>query len=51
MAVWKCVNNWTYEVFDRNTAPERTGVFESIVALWRIKRDDREMPSWSDFDF
>ncbi len=51
MAVWKRVNNWTYEVFDHNTAPEQFGVFESLVALWRIKRGDREIPSWTDFDF
>ena len=27
------------------------GVFETLVALWRVKRGDREMPSWADFDF
>ena len=51
MAVWRRVNNWTYEVFDRNAAPEQFGVFESLVALWRVKRGAREMPSWADFDF
>ncbi len=51
MAVWRHVNNWTYEVFDHNTTPEQFGVFESFVALWRAKRGDREMPSWTDFDF
>ncbi len=51
MAVWRHVNNWTYEVFDYNTTPEQFGVFESFVALWRAKRGDREMPSWTDFDF
>jgi hypothetical protein len=51
MAVWKRVNNWTYEVFDRDAAPEQFGVFESLVALWRSKRVDRGMPSWTAFDF
>ena len=51
MAFWRHVNNWTYEVFDHNTTPEQFGVFESLVALWRAKRGDREMPSWADFDF
>ncbi len=51
MAVWRRVNNWTYEVFDHSTTPEQFGVFESLVALWRAKRGDREMPSWADFDF
>ncbi len=51
MTVWKRVDNWTYEVFDHNTPPEQFGVFESLVALWRVKRNDRRMPSWADFDF
>ncbi len=51
MAVWRHVNNWTYEVFDYNTTPQHFGVFESLVALWRGKRGDRKMPSWADFDF
>lgn len=36
---------------DHNTPPEQFGVFESLVALWRVKRNDRRMPSWADFDF
>ena len=51
MAVWKRVDDWTYEVFDHNTTPEQFGVFESLVALWRAKRGDRKMPSWAEFDF
>ena len=51
MAVWKRVDDWTYEVFDHNTNPERFGVFESLVALWNVKRRGRQMPSWADFEF
>ena len=51
MAVWRRANNWTYEVFERNATLEQFGVFESLAALWRAKRDVREMPSWADFDF
>ncbi len=51
MAVWKRVNDWTYELFDHNTTAAQFGVFESLVALWRAKRSGREMPSWADFDF
>jgi hypothetical protein len=38
-------------VFDHNTPSEQFGVFESLVALWRVKRGDIGMPSWADFDF
>ncbi len=51
MAVWRRVNNWTYEVFDHNTTPDHFGVFRSLVVVWRSKRGDREMSSWADFDF
>ncbi len=51
MAIWTRVNNWTYEVFDHDTEPDQFGVFESLVTLWRVKRGDREMPSWATFDF
>lgn len=51
MAVWKRLPNWTYELFERDTAPETFGAFESLVAAWQAKRGDRDMPSWSAYDF
>ena len=51
MAVWKRLSNWTYELFDRDTAAEQFGVFEPLVRQWHEKRAGRAMPSWSDYDF
>ena len=51
MGVWKRLPNWTYEMFDRNTAAEQFGVFAPIVQRWGEKRGNEAMPSWADYDF
>ena len=51
MAIWKQIKDWTYEYFDRDIEPAVLPGFEDLVRLWRDKRGDRIVPSWSDFDF
>ena len=51
MAVWKEFEGWTYEYFDRDIEPATLPGFEDLVRLWQVKRGDRAVPSWPDFDF
>lgn len=51
MALWDRSPNWTYELFDADTAAETFGVFAPLVRQWTEKRNGRAQPSWSDFDF
>ena len=51
MTIWKVIDDWTYEYFDRDIEPAALPGFEELVRLWRDKRGDRAVPSWSDFDF
>lgn len=51
MAVWKEIDSWKYEIFERDIGPERLTGFEGLVHLWNEKRGDRIVPAWRDFDF
>ncbi len=51
MAIWKELDGWTYEYFDRDIEPTALPGFEDLVRLWQDRRGDRVVPSWSDFDF
>ena len=51
MAVWKELEGWTYEYFDRDIDPAALPGFEDLVRLWQYRRGDRAVPAWSDFDF
>lgn len=51
MAIWKEFEGWTYEHLNRDIEPGVLPGFEDFVRLWRNKRGDRDVPSWSDFDF
>ena len=51
MTIWKEIEGWTYEYFDRDIEPAALPGFEDLVRLWLDKRGDRAVPSWSDFDF
>ncbi len=51
MAIWRKIEGWTYEYFDREIELAALPGFEDIFQLWLDKRGDRPMPSWSDFDF
>ena len=51
MAIWKEFEGWILEYFDRDIAPEALPGFEDLVRIWRDKRGERPVPSWSDFDF
>jgi hypothetical protein len=51
MAIWKQFEGWTYEYFDRDIEPVALPGFEDLVRLWQDRRGDRDVPSWSDFDF
>jgi hypothetical protein len=51
MTVWRELDGWTYEYFDRDIEPAALPGFEDLVRLWRDKRGDRAVPAWSDFDF
>jgi len=51
MTVWKKLEGWTYEYFDRGIEPAALPGFESLVRLWQDRRGDRPVPSWPDFDF
>ena len=51
MTVWKEIEGWTYEHFDRGIEPAVLPGFEDLVRLWQDRRGDRAVPAWSDFDF
>ncbi len=51
MTVWKKVDSWLYETFERDIDPEALSEFEDLVRLWQDKRGDRPVPAWADFDF
>ena len=51
MTIWKELDGWSFEYFDRDIAPADLPGFEDMVRLWQDKRGDRPAPSWSDFDF
>ncbi len=51
MTIWKEIEGWTFEYFDRDIAPAALPGFEDLVRLWQDRRGDRVVPSWSDFDF
>ncbi len=51
MTIWKELDGWTYEYFDRDIEPSTLPGFEDLVRLWQDKRGDRTAPAWSDFDF
>lgn len=51
VTIWKKINGWTYEWFERDVTPETMPGFEDMVRLWHGKRGGRPMPTWSDFDF
>ncbi len=51
MAIWREIEGWTYEYFDRDIEPGALPGFEDLVRLWQDRRGGRVVPSWSDFDF
>lgn len=51
MAVWRKVNNWLYETFERDVDPAMLPGCEDLVRLWQDRRGDRPVPAWSDFGF
>lgn len=51
MAIWRELDGWIYEYFDRDIDPAALPGFEDLVRLWQNKRGDRAVPAWSDFDF
>ncbi len=51
MAIWKKLENWAFEYFDRDIEPEALPGFEDLVRLWQDRRGERAAPAWSDFDF
>lgn len=51
MTVWRKVNSWLYETFERDVDPEALPGCEDLVRLWQEKRGDRPVPAWADFDF
>lgn len=45
------VDDWAYDVFDRNTPPSDFGPFEDLVNVWKSKWVGNDLPAWRDFDF
>lgn len=51
MAVWRTVDNWTYEIHAADTDAACFANHESLVELWHGKRVGEALPARSDFDF
>ncbi len=51
MTIWKELDSWIYEYFDRDIEPAALPGFEGLVRLWQEKQGDRAAPAWSDFGF
>jgi len=51
MTVWKRTDDWLYEYFERDIAPDALPGFEDIVMLWQSRRGGRPAPALADFDF
>ena len=51
MPIWKKQDNWLYEFFERDIAPEKLPGFEDLVRLWQSRCDGRPAPALTDFDF
>jgi hypothetical protein len=51
MAIWKQVDDWTYETFDAGVSPETIASFHSLVNLWQSRFKNDRLPAWRDFSF
>ena len=51
MTIWKELDSWIFEYFDRDIEPAALPGFEGLVRLWQEKRGDRAAPAWSYFGF
>ncbi|MBT4889214.1 MAG: PAS domain-containing protein [Rhodospirillales bacterium] len=51
MTIWKEWESWTFEYFDLDTDASNFPGGEAFIDLWNKKRGDRQLPSWSDYDW
>ena len=47
MTVWRDLDGWRYEYFDRDVDPATLTGFESLAQVWHSKRDGRAVPAWT----